>query len=128
MRKLAFSVRISILALGLVLAGTACPVWAFADDEARRAILDLRQQIQQQNEQNHRARLQLADQLQALQQEVTQLRDQLELVSRQQTSLTPAAAQNPNIPTDASAPEPQEQSTYDQALDLFRKGHCRLPG
>ena len=84
MRNNVLSLRPLIASAGLALAALAAPVQAFADDEARRAILDLRQQVQQQNEQNQRARLQLADQIQALQQEVAQLRDQLELVSRQQ--------------------------------------------
>ncbi|MET0184213.1 MAG: tol-pal system protein YbgF, partial [Achromobacter sp.] len=61
----------------------SAPAHAFSDDEARKAILDLRQQVQQMNEQNARARLQLADQMQSMQQEVMQLREQLELVSRQ---------------------------------------------
>ena len=70
MRNNVLSLRPLIASAGLALAALAAPVQAFADDEARRAILDLRQQVQQQNEQNQRARLQLADQIQALQQEV----------------------------------------------------------
>src|SRR5690606_34328040 len=89
---------------------------AFSDDEARRAILDLRKQVQQQNEQNQRARLQLADQLQALQQEITQLREQLELVSRQQPSTQPGQA-GANNPPGASAADPREQAAYDGAID-----------
>jgi tol-pal system protein YbgF len=125
MRKLALPTRIFIVTAGLALAGAVDPVYAFADDEARRAILDLRQQLQQQSEQNQRARLQLADQIQTLQQEVAQLRDQLELASRQPVSPTLAAAQTPNAPADTSTNDPQEQATYDRGLDQFRKGQYK---
>ncbi|MNQ70379.1 tol-pal system protein YbgF [compost metagenome] len=85
----------------------------------------MRQQVQQQNEQSQRAKLQLADQIQALQQEVAQLRDQLELVSRQQPSAKPGAAAGGSNPPGASAGDPQEQSAYDGAMDLFRKGQYK---
>lgn len=125
MRNLVLPLHLCKVALGLALASGAQSVWAFADDEARRAILELRQQIQQQTEQNQRARLQLADQLQSLQQEVTQLRDQLELVSRKQISPAPAAGQNANASAEADASEPQEQAAYDHAIDQFRKGQYK---
>ena len=79
--------------------------------------------MQQQNEQNQRARLQLADQIQALQQEVAQLRDQLELVSRQQPGAGGAAGSA--NPPGANAGDPQEQAAYDGAIDLFRKGQYK---
>ena len=60
---------LTIAAAVAVLLASA-PAHAFSDDEARKAILDLRQQVQQMNEQNARARLQLADQMQSMQQEV----------------------------------------------------------
>lgn len=116
MRDYVLSLRPLMAATGLVLAALAAPAHAFSDDEARKAILDLRQQVQQQNEQSQRAKLQLADQIQALQQEVAQLRDQLELVSRQQPS-----ANKPG----ATAGDPQEQAAYDGAIDLFRKGQYK---
>lgn len=94
MRDNVLSLRPLMAATGLVLAALTAPAHAFSDDEARKAILDLRQQVQQQNEQSQRAKLQLADQIQALQQEVAQLRDQLELVSRQQPSANKPAAQD----------------------------------
>ncbi|MDD7990126.1 tol-pal system protein YbgF [Achromobacter xylosoxidans] len=116
MRDYVLSLRPLMAATGLVLAALAAPAHAFSDDEARKAILDLRQQVQQQNEQSQRAKLQLADQIQALQQEVAQLRDQLELVSRQQPSANPPGA---------TAGDPQEQAAYDGAIDLFRKGQYK---
>ncbi|MBP6707111.1 tol-pal system protein YbgF [Achromobacter sp. Marseille-Q0513] len=125
MRDNVLSLRPLIASAGLALAALAAPVQAFADDEARRAILDLRQQVQQQNEQNQRARLQLADQIQALQQEVAQLRDQLELVSRQQPGAKGGGAAGSANPPGANAGDPQEQAAYDGAIDLFRKGQYK---
>ena len=81
--------------------------------------------MQQQNEQNQRARLQLADQIQALQQEVAQLRDQLELVSRQQPGAKGGGAAGSANPPGANAGDPQEQAAYDGAIDLFRKGQYK---
>ncbi|MPT38144.1 MAG: tol-pal system protein YbgF [Achromobacter sp.] len=126
MRDTVLSLRPLLAATGLVLAALAAPAHAFSDDEARKAILDLRQQVQQQNEQNQRAKLQLADQIQALQQEIAQLRDQLELVSRQQPSGNrPGGAPGGANPPGATAGDPQEQAAYDGAIDLFRKGQYK---
>ncbi|MFY3140316.1 tol-pal system protein YbgF [Achromobacter xylosoxidans] len=126
MRDYVLSLRPLMAATGLVLAALAAPAHAFSDDEARKAILDLRQQVQQQNEQSQRAKLQLADQIQALQQEIAQLRDQLELVSRQQPSANkPGGAPGGANPPGATAGDPQEQAAYDGAIDLFRKGQYK---
>ncbi|WYX23895.1 hypothetical protein WJ969_26450 [Achromobacter xylosoxidans] len=68
----------------------------------------------------------MADQIQALQQEVAQLRDQLELVSRQQPSANkPGGAAGGANPPGATAGDPQEQAAYDGAIDLFRKGQYK---
>lgn len=126
MRDNVLSLRPLMAATGLVLAALTAPAHAFSDDEARKAILDLRQQVQQQNEQSQRAKLQLADQIQALQQEIAQLRDQLELVSRQQPSANkPGGAPGGANPPGATAGDPQEQAAYDGAIDLFRKGQYK---
>ncbi|WP_063588448.1 tol-pal system protein YbgF [Achromobacter ruhlandii] len=126
MRDNVLSLRPLMAATGLVLAALTAPAHAFSDDEARKAILDLRQQVQQQNEQSQRAKLQLADQIQALQQEIAQLRDQLELVSRQQPSANkPGSAPGGANPPGATAGDPQEQAAYDGAIDLFRKGQYK---
>lgn len=119
MRATVFPLRPLIVTAALIASAIAAPAHAFSDDEARRAILDLRAQVKQQNEQNQRARLQLADQMQAMQQEIMQLRQQLELVSRQQPSgQAPSGSANP---PGATASDPAEQSAYDGAIDQFRQ-------
>jgi tol-pal system protein YbgF len=117
------------LCSGLVTAAFAAPAHAFSDDEARTAILQLRQQIAQMSEQDTRARLQLADQLQAMQQQMEQLREQIELASRPQPTTNNQAAGQPqggqNNPPGAVAGDSQEQTAYDGALDMFRKGQYK---
>ena len=128
MRDRVPTLRLLAVTASLAFAAMAAPASAFADDEARRAILDLRQQVQQQNEQNVRARLQLADQLQSLQQEIAQLRNQLELVSRQQPSTAQQGQQqnnHPGNPPGVSAADPQEQAAYDGAWQRSKSAdHC----
>lgn len=119
MRDKVLSLRTLVVTATLALSAIAAPAHAFSDDEARRAILDLREQVRQQNEQNQRARLQLADQMQSMQQEITQLREQLELVSRQQPS--GQASHGSANPPGATAGDPSEQSAYDGAIDQFRQ-------
>lgn len=125
MRISVYSFRRLALATGVALACVSAPSHAFSDDEARNAILELRQQFRQMTETNNRARLQLADQIQSLQQEVMQLRDQLELISREQSRSKPNAQANPNNPQGAQAGDPQEQAAYDGAIDLFRTGQYK---
>jgi tol-pal system protein YbgF len=115
------------LALGFALTILCLPTYAFPDDEARKAILDLRQQMQQQTAQNVRVRMQLADQIQALQQQITQLQAQVELATHQQqtsvtTPVSPSAANNARQ-TEENAP--QEQTAYDGAIELFHKGQYK---
>jgi len=114
---------LSLAAACLLLA--AAPAHALADDEARRAILDLRQQIRQMNEQNQRARLQLADQIEQLQQEVARLRGQVEeaaQLARQQQ----VRQEGGQAATDAAtASDPQEQAAYDGAIEQFRSGQYK---
>ena len=116
------------LAMSLAAACTllaASPAHALADDEARRAILDLRQQLRQMNEQNQRARLLLADQIEQLQQEVARLRGQIEEAARPAQAQQPAQQRGQGAAGVAQAEDPQEQAAYDGALDLFRNGQYR---
>ena len=91
---------------------------AFSDDEARRAILELRTQIKQMNEQNQQARLQLADQMDQLHQEIASLRGRIEELGQQ----AGAGANNGNAPQAPQTGDPQEQAAYEAAADQYRNG------
>ncbi|AZV92754.1 tol-pal system protein YbgF [Kerstersia gyiorum] len=106
----------------LAILATPLTAHAFADDDARRAILELRQQVRQLTEQNQRAQLQLADQIDALQLEVMRLRDQVEHASRSAQQAMEQSAPKPAANTEDSAADPQEQAAYDGAINLFRNG------
>ncbi|AUL48389.1 tol-pal system protein YbgF [Bordetella trematum] len=123
MRDRAYSLRYLTLSASVLLATLAAPAQAFSDDEARRAILDLRKQLQQQSEQNARARLQLADQIQSMQQEMAQLRDQIELISRHQPG--PQGQGAPGNAPGGQISDPQEQAAYDGSIDLYSKGQYK---
>jgi tol-pal system protein YbgF len=117
--------RLATLAAGLLTYGLiAAPAHAFSDDEARRAILELRQQVQQITEQNRQARIQLADQLESLQQEVAKMRGQLELLGWESEMAKRAnEAQTPDsIP---NVGDPQEQAAYEAAAEFFRAGNYK---
>lgn len=94
---------------------------AFSDNEARKAILELRQQLREMTEQNARARLQLADQIERLEREVTRLREELEHAARPQAGKQAAGGDNGT----PSVSDPQEQAAYDGAIDLFRNGQYK---
>ncbi len=102
------------------------PANAFADDDARKAILELRQQIKAMTEANQRARMQLSDQIEALEHEVTRLRGDMEQVGRPQGG-SGAASGSSGAAAAASeqAEDPREQSAYDGSLELFRKGQYK---
>lgn len=97
------------------------PAQAFADDEARRAILDLRAQIQQMTEQNRQARLLLADQMEALQHEMASMRGQLERLNWE-SDLTKRSNQDLAGGNSAPVADPQEQAAYEGPISLFRGG------
>ena len=79
--------------------------FAFADDDARKAIVELRQQIKILTEANQRARIQLADQIEALEQEVVRLRGDMEQLGRPSSGPGPLARARPtqNPPIHASS-------------------------
>ena len=107
---------------GVLLSHTA---FAFADDDARKAIVDLRQQIRTLTEANQRARIQLADQVEAVEQEVMRLRGDMEQLTRpggaRGTSSTAGGGRAP----DAQSQDPREQSAFDQSMETFRKGQYK---
>lgn len=117
MSKISLRWRQRLTALsGVILLGTALPSYAFTDDEARRAILELRQQVRQLNEQGQQARLLLADQLEMMRQEIAQLRGKVETLGWQ-NSQNQSNTQDSNLIAD-----PQEQAAYEAAIDLYRNG------
>lgn len=106
------------LLCGAVLLGTmALPAYAFTDSEARNAILELRQQVRQMNEQNQQARLLLADQIESMREEIAQLRGKVEKLDWQSNRL-----QQGQQEYGSSISDPQEQAIYDAAMDLYRNG------
>ena len=108
-----------LLMLGALAASQ--PAHAFADDDARKAILELRQQIKSMTEANQRSRMQLADQIEGLEQEVTRLRGMIEQIGRPGGASASAGGAQP----DDKAEDPREQSAYDGAMEQFRKGEYK---
>src|SRR5690606_24211017 len=94
--------------------------YAFADDQARRAILDLREQLNTLVDQSRQIRVQQADQIEALQQEVARLRGEVERLShhaqRSQQSESPASESTIQVS------DPIEQAAFDTAMQSFRAG------
>ncbi|GAB2903113.1 tol-pal system protein YbgF [Paralcaligenes sp. KSB-10] len=115
------SLRTAVLATTIAISSLAAPAHAFADDEARRAILDLRAQIKQITDQNQQARLQLADQLETLQHEVTTMRGELEKMQWQQ-DMEKRAGQDQSGGNHPQVDNAQEQAAFDQPMGLFRSG------
>lgn len=97
---------------------------AFADDEARRAILELRTQVQQMKDQNQQARLQLADQMDMLHQEIATLRGRVEELN--QLNRNVAAPGQSNAPQqNPQTGDPQQQAAYQAAADQYRNGRYK---
>lgn len=95
------------------------PSLAFTDDEARKAILELRQQIRTMNEANQRARIQLSDQIEMLGQEIVRLRGDLEQLGR------PAGEAGGARGADPRSQDPREQAAFDQSMESFRKAQYK---
>jgi len=122
MRVQSFSWRTAcscLVLLGSVLLSQSA--LAFTDDAARKAILDLRQQIRTINEANQRARIQLSDQIEMLGQEIVRLRGEIEQLGR------PAGAGGAagGRAADPRAQDPREQSAFDQSMETFRKAQYK---
>lgn len=113
----------SLLLIGFI--GINQSALAFADDDARKAIVELRLQIRTLTEANQRARVQLADQIEALEQEVTRLRGDMEQLGRPSSGLgSPGGTAGARAP-DAKSSDPREQSAFDQSIESFRKGQYK---
>jgi tol-pal system protein YbgF len=123
------------LAVGFSLSGAS---WAalFEDDEARRAILDLRQKIEKQNEglqQLQRALLEQQNQFETMRAELANLRGEKEQLSqdlKRQQELTQGVSDRLRKfePTKVTVDgveivaEPAETKAYEDALAVFRQG------
>lgn len=130
-----FSRSLLALALGLGLSGAA---WAglFEDDEARRAILDLRQKVDKQNEslqQLQRALLEQQNQLESMRSETAKLRGEKEqltqdLKRQQETAQGVSERLRKFEPAKVTVDgleflaEPAETKAYEDALAVFRQG------
>jgi len=119
--------RLPSLACGGALAALLLatpPARALSDNEARTAILELRQQLRDMSERDTRARLQLAEQIERLQNEVVRLRAEVEQAARvQQPSAQRSGGSNSSDPSKVS--DPQEQAAYDGAIDQYRSGQYK---
>lgn len=113
--------KASSATIALVLATFASSSYAFSDDEARKAIIELRAQVQQMNQQNQQAKLQLADQIDQLHQEVAILRGRIEELSHRSLP----TVEETNAPKAGANLDPQEKAVYEQAADLYRNGRYK---
>jgi tol-pal system protein YbgF len=130
-----FSRTLLVLALGASLSGAS---WAalFEDNEARRAILDLRQKVDKQNEsmqQLQRALIEQQNQFEAMRSELANLRGEKEQLTqdlkRQQDSAKVVSERlrkfEPSKVTFDGAEfmaEPAETKAFEDALAVFRQG------
>lgn len=112
--------RNSLLSLAFSASLLSAPAHAFADDQARRAILDLREQLNTLVEQSRQIRVQQADQIDSLQQEVARLRGEVERLSHL-SQRNQSANQQPGE-SSIQVADPAEQHAYDQAMQSFRAG------
>ena len=129
----ALTYRLSLISAATLLALTvASPAaHAFADDDARQAILELRSQVGQLKTQSQQGQLQLADQVDMMRQEIATLRGRVEELNQLVTNLqhtNGGAAQAGNAAPGqaqqqgAQGGDPQEQAAYNAAADLYRSG------
>ncbi|PQA81524.1 tol-pal system protein YbgF [Limnohabitans sp. TS-CS-82] len=135
----ALTLRVAALAVGLWLTPVAHAA-LFADDEARRAIIDLRERVERQGEeikQFQRSLLDQQEQFESLRKEAAQLRGEKEELTqelRKQQNLAKDLAQGVDERLRKFEPvkvkvdgveflaEPAEVRAYDDAVAVFRKG------
>ncbi|MCK9508767.1 MAG: tol-pal system protein YbgF, partial [Pigmentiphaga sp.] len=131
----------SLVGLGLL----SSPAHAlFSDDEARKAILELRKEVRDQSDnhserlmQSQRVQLQLSQQIDQLQQEVARLRGQIEVLTKQVADTKQAQRdifldvdarlkrfepQTTSIDGEEVTVAPDEKRDFDAAIERFRNG------
>jgi len=138
------SLRSGVLAAALACAGAASHAALFEDDEARRAILDLRQRVEAQRLQSEQRstddNAQLRRSLLDLQTQIESMRGDLARMTGQNEQLTRTVSEMQQRQTDLddklrkSEPakvsvdgreftaDPKEKSDFDAALGIFRSG------
>jgi tol-pal system protein YbgF len=144
-------VRAAVAAWCLALAAGAAQAQLFADDDARRAIIDLRARLAQSEEQARARNVELNEQLQALRRSLVDLNGQLETMrgevarlrgsneqllrdvselQRKQRDLGQAVderlrkvePQKVSVDGREFSVEPEEKRQYDEAIALLRSG------
>ena len=144
--------RLSLLAtatcLSASLFGTPARAALFSDDEARQAILDLRKEVRDKLEQQDQkltsglgngqnSQIQLASQIDQLQQQIARLQGQIEILTKQvadtqqaqkdsyldlDTRLKRLEPQTTSVDGQEATVDAGEKRSYDAAIDLFRNG------
>ena len=114
--------RSTVLASALSMSLISAPAHAFADDQARRAILDLREQLQTLVDQSRQIRVRQADQIDNLQQEVARLRGEVERLSHMAERSQQQQQSTQGNESSIQVSDPVEQAAYDQAMQSFRAG------
>ena len=112
--------RSALVAAAVSFTFAGAPAHAFADDQARRAILDLREQLNALVDQSRQIRVQQADQIETLQQEVARLRGEVERLGHVAQRNEPA--QGNQNETTIQVSDPAEQAAYNEAMLSFRAG------
>lgn len=139
-----FSLRNAVLAAALACSGVVSHAALFEDDEARRAILDLRQRVEAQRVQSEqrstddtaqlrRSLLDLQTQIESMRGELARMTGQNELLTRtvtemqqRQTDLDDKLRKSEPSKVSVDGREftadPKEKSDFDAALGVFRSG------
>jgi len=136
----------SVSAAAIMAAAVSLPMTAhaglFSDDEARKAILDLRSQVEAlqkdlANKSDKNSALSLSDQNDQLRQEIARLRGQIEVLTNElsstqqrqkdfyvdlDTRLTKLEPQKVNVDGKEVSVDVTEQKTYEAALNTFKGG------
>jgi len=109
---------VTSLAIGASLLVLSPSAHAFTDSEARQAIIELRQQLRTLSETSQNASLQLAQRIDLLEQEIAQLRAQLESLGAPRSGQMVDGA----APALEQVEDIKEQSAFDGAMDRYRQG------
>lgn len=125
----------TVLALAGAFAAAPASAQIFGgDDEARQAILKARQEIAELRAEDQRGRLQLASQIEQLQQQMALMRGQMETLSKQvsdaqqaqrEMSLNLNEQQSSGDASSILGASDGEQTAYDTAIDFFRQGQYK---